>query len=100
MSAENGESIIFIPTIVLAECLYLVENGKIELSFNDLIKKLEISNNFVPTSFNFQILKLLPKIELKELHDRVIVATAKLLNAKLITKDKEIIDSGIVEVIW
>ena len=30
-SAEAGESTIFIPTIVLAECLYLVENGKIEL---------------------------------------------------------------------
>ncbi|RLI85755.1 MAG: type II toxin-antitoxin system VapC family toxin, partial [Candidatus Altiarchaeales archaeon] len=33
-------------------------------------------------------------------HDRVIVATAKLLNAKLITKDEEIKESGLVEVVW
>jgi len=51
-------------------------------------------------SFNFQVVKLLSEIMLKELHDRIIVATAKLLNAKLITKDKEIRESRIVEVVW
>ncbi len=30
-SAEEGESTIYVPTIVLAECLYLVENKKIIL---------------------------------------------------------------------
>lgn len=99
-SAEKGESIIFIPTMVLAECLYLVENGKIKLDFDELLNKIEISSNFIPTSFNFQVLKLLPEIKLDGLHDRIIVATAKLLNAKLITKDKEIRDSKIVEVVW
>jgi len=32
-SAEEGESTVYIPTIVLAECLYLVENKKIDLDF-------------------------------------------------------------------
>ncbi len=99
-SAEKGETIIFVPTIVLAECLYLAENKKIEINFDELIRKIEISSNFIPVSFNFQIVKLLPEIKLKELHDRIIVATANLLNAKLITKDKEIKKSGIVEVVW
>ena len=99
-SAEKGESIIFIPTIVLAECLYLAEIGRIELDFDALLGKIEISSNFVPVSFNFQVVKILPEIKLRDLHDRIIVATAKLLNAKLITKDREIRDSGIVEVVW
>jgi len=99
-SAEKGESIIFIPTVVLAECLYLAENRKIDLDFNELLEKIEASSNFIPTSFNFQVVKLLQEIKLSELHDRIIVATAKLLNAKLITKDKEIRESGIVEVVW
>ena len=99
-SAEKGESVIFIPTVVLAECLYLAENKKIDLDFNELLERMEISSNFIPASFNFQVVKLLSKIELSELHDRIIVATAKLLNAKLITKDKEIRESGIVEVVW
>jgi len=99
-SAEKGESIIFIPTVVLAECLYLVENKKIDLDFNELLERIEISSNFIPASFNFQVVKLLPEIKLSELHDRIIVATAKLLNAKLITKDREIIESRFVEVVW
>ena len=54
-SAEKGESVIFIPTVVLAECLYLVENKKIELDFNELLERIEVSSNFIPTSFNFQV---------------------------------------------
>ena len=41
MSAEE-ESVIFVPT-VLAECLYLVENEKIELDFNDLMKNWRLA---------------------------------------------------------
>lgn len=99
-SAEKGQSTIFIPTIVLAECLYLIENGKIDLDFNNLLNKIEMSINFIPTSINFQLVKILPEIMIPELHDRIIVATAKTLNAKLITKDKEIIKAGIIETIW
>ena len=83
----------------MAECLYLVENGKIELDFDDLLRKIEMSKNFISVSFNLPVMKLLPGIRLEELHDRVIVATAKILDAKLITKDREIRDSGIVEVV-
>ncbi|MGB9759459.1 MAG: type II toxin-antitoxin system VapC family toxin [Thermoproteota archaeon] len=99
-SAERGESIIYIPTIVLAECLYLVENKKIDVNFRELLSKLEMSANFVPVSLNFQVIKLLPEIKLEELHDRIIVATTKILGAKLITKDEEIRGSKIVETIW
>ncbi len=99
-SAEKGESTLFIPTIVLAECLYLIENNKIDLDFNDLLKRIEMGRNFIPTSFNFQLMRILPEIKVSELHDRIIVATAKVLNAKLITKDGEIKKAGIVEVVW
>jgi len=50
-SAESGESIIFIPTIVLAECLYLTETKKIDLNFEELINRIDVSSNFVPVSF-------------------------------------------------
>jgi PIN domain nuclease of toxin-antitoxin system len=38
--------------------------------------------------------------EIVELHDRIVVAIAKLLNATLITKDDKIISSGLVKTIW
>jgi len=98
--AEAGKSSIFIPTIILAECLYLVEEGKIELDFDDLLRRLELSSNFVPASFNFQVMKFLPEINLRELHDRIIIATAKTLNAQFITKDRGIRESGMVAVVW
>ena len=39
-------------------------------------------------------------IKLPDPHDRIIVATAKLLNATLITKDEKIKNSKIVKTIW
>lgn len=98
--AEAGEASIFIPTIVLAECLYLVEENKIELDFEDLLERLEQSSNFIPASFNIRVMRLLPEIRLKELHDRIIIATAMTLNAQLITKDRAIRESGMVNVVW
>jgi PIN domain nuclease of toxin-antitoxin system len=80
--------------------LYLVEEGKIELDFDDLLERLEESSNFIPASFNIQVMKLLPEINLRELHDRIIIATAMTLHAQLITKDRGIQESGMVNVVW
>jgi len=97
--SERGECIIFIPTIALAECRYLVKHKRIELDFLELLRRIEISKNFIPVPFDIRILKLMPD-EISDIHDQIIVATAKLLNAKLITKDEEIKESGLVEVVW
>lgn len=99
-SSERGESTVFIPTIVLGECLYLVDDGRIELDFGDLLATIKGSRNFVPVSFDFGVMELLPEIRLNELHDRIIVATAKMLKAVLITKDKTIRESKIVDTVW
>ena len=96
--AEEGEHTIFIPTIALAECRWLVEHKKIALDFHDLLERIETSNNFMPLPFDIEILRLMP--EGLELHDQIIVATAKLLNAKLLSKDRKIRESGIVECVW
>ncbi len=99
-SSERGEYIIFIPTIVLAECYYLSENNKIELNFEEILNLIEKSSNFFIVPFNLDVIKLFPKINIKEVHDKIIVATAKLLNAKLITKDNEIRKSKVIDTIW
>ncbi|MBO3809851.1 MAG: PIN domain-containing protein [Candidatus Brockarchaeota archaeon] len=98
--AELGRTIIFIPTIVLAECIYLVERRKIDLDLNELFSKLKVGENFVPASLTIDIVEKLPKIPLPEIHDRIIVATAQVLEAKLLTRDEHIVKSGIVETIW
>ncbi len=99
-SVEKGKGIMFIPTIALAECIHLIEGRKIDLNLEELFVKFETGANFVPVSLNFEIIKEISKIKLEEIHDRIIVATARLLDAKLITKDDEIKKSKIVETIW
>lgn len=64
---------------MLAECFYLVEKGKIDFDFDDLLNRIEMGKNFISTSFDFQVVKLLSEIKIGELHDRIIVATAKYL---------------------
>lgn len=99
-ASETGDNAIFVPTIVLAECYYLSDNKKIDLDFENILHTIEKSSNFLITPFNVDIVKLFQKINIKEIHDKIIVATAKLLNATLITKDKAIRDSKIVDTVW
>lgn len=53
-SSEKGECIIFIPTIVLAECKYLVKRKKIELDFSELLRRIEISKNLISVPFDLE----------------------------------------------
>lgn len=98
-SVENGDDIMFVPTIALCECVHLIGRNKLILTYDELFSRFDESNNFFVAPLNFEITKSIPEIYLKELHDRIIVATTKFLNATLITKDKEITKSNIIKTI-
>ena len=97
---EAFEDLMFVPTICLNECIYLIEKKRLILDYKTLFSRFEEGNNFLIAPLDLEITKIVPNIKLRELHDRIIVATAKFLGATLITKDKEIIKSGIVKTIW
>jgi len=95
------EGTIFIPAVVLAEIMFIAKKGRITISFEETIKKIEENENFEVSSLNIDILKIADKIETDmEMHDRLIVATAKYLEAPLITKDENIRTSEIVSTVW
>jgi len=98
--AEHGRDFVFIPTIALAECVYLVERGKIDLNLDGLFSKLRVGGNFIPVPLTLDVVERIHLIPLSEIHDRIIVATAQVLGAKVLTKDEQIVESGIVETIW
>jgi len=98
--AERGEALIYVLTIVLAECVYLVEKGRISLRYYELFSRLRVAGNFVVIPLTLEIVEGAARISLRELHGGVIVATAKLLGTVLITKDEEIRASGLVETPW
>lgn len=98
--AELGRAYVFVPTIALAECVYLVEGGKIELDLDGLFSKLRVGGNFVPAPLTIDVVEKIHHVSLTEIHDRIIVVTAQVLGAEVLTRDEEIVNSGVVETIW
>jgi len=99
--AETGESSIIVPSIVLAELMYLFEKQNLRDKFKEVLKRIEIALNYEVYPLDTEVINISSKIiSVKEIHDRIIIATAKLLDYPLITKDEEIINSEEVECIW
>ncbi len=98
--AEEGNFTIIIPSIVLAELMYILEKKDLREKFKEVIEILKESETYEIYPLDMEIIERTFEIEsVKELHDRIIIATAQLLACVVITKDKEIVKSG-VEFIW
>lgn len=96
--AEDS-SIIYLPIIVLMEVLYLIEKGRVNISFHKLLSNLEKSINYEIVPFDIGLLKIAETIQGLEVHDRLILATAILTGSPLVSNDREIHAKGI-KVIW
>jgi PIN domain nuclease of toxin-antitoxin system len=97
---ENGE-IIIIPSIVLAEIMFIATKGKITLTFEETLQKIDSYDNFIVAVLDVEILKVADRIKADlEMHDKLIAATALYHNAFLITKDPMITDSEVCTIIW
>lgn len=100
-AAENASTIIHIPAMVFAEILYLSEKKRISATLTDVFQLLQNFPNFKEFPINLDVIKSAIQItDVPELHDRIISATAKLLNLELITNDKKIQSSNFIKTIW
>ena len=99
--ADVGEAIIHVPSIAVAELYYAnVKSGK-PIDFIDSYKKLKESDQFVFTSFDAEdVLDFDKDSTITEMHDRIIVGVARRLNVPLLTVERIITASGLVEIIW
>lgn len=95
------EEVIIIPIVVLAEIMYISNKGKITLTFDETLQKINSYENFIVAPLDLEILKVAEKIKLNlEMHDKLIVATTLYYNASLITRDPLITKSGTCTTIW
>jgi PIN domain nuclease of toxin-antitoxin system len=95
------EGVIIIPTVCLAELMYIAKKGRITLTFEETLKKNEELENYENAPLDIDILRVADEIEAElEMHDKLIVATALHFNATLITKDESIRNTGICSTIW
>ncbi len=98
---EVGRAKLLVPAIVMAEIIYIVESGKVKADLNNLIQKIQDAENFEVSPLGLkQLLCFREQTNVPEMHDRLIVCEALLNKAKIITKDRMIKDSGVVEVVW
>ncbi len=92
---------IHIPTMVLAEILYLSEKNRISASLADVFQLIRDIPNFKEFPMDCEVLESAVEItDIPELHDRLVSATAKLLGLELITNDPKMESSAFVKTIW
>ena len=95
------EGQIIVPTVVLAEMLFIAKKGRIPLGFTATVAKIETLANFEIAPLDLDVLKIAEGIDVPlEMHDKLIVATAIRYDACLITRDEQIRKSKAVKIIW
>ena len=96
---EEGR--IIVPSVVLAEVMFIARKGKTTLTFGETLAKMEGYENFEVAPLDVNILKVADTIEADlEMHDKLIAATALYFGVSLITKDERIKEARIVKTIW
>lgn len=101
LQAEKAKATIFLPTIVLAEAEAIAHKYGYQRKFHTLIAKLKERQNFVIYPFDQVVLwKYFQSKPSLEIHDRVIVATAKVTESIILTKDREIRKLKRVKTAW
>lgn len=99
--ATAGDALVIIPTIVLAELLYIARGKRPGLTFQETLARIQGGSNYEIAALDLPILKTADTISAElELHDRLIVATAQVADAPVLTKDLSIHAAGVVETIW
>jgi len=95
------EGTIFVPAVVLAEIMFISRKGRIAISFEETLRRIEESGSFEIVPLNAEILRTADRIEADlEMHDRLIAATALHNSSSLITKDETLRESRVVPTIW
>lgn len=90
-SCDRGEGIIVVPAIVLLECVDILDKKKVLLQFEEIIAKLTQASNFIIAEINWSVILETSRVkEPFDIHDRVIVATARLFDASIISRDRAI----------
>jgi PIN domain nuclease of toxin-antitoxin system len=89
---------LLVPTIVLAEALDIAEKGRVDFDFDAMYTLIAKEPEFEIVGFGPEIFEEALRLkDVKEIHDRIITATAKFYRVGILTKDKIINESGTLE---
>jgi PIN domain nuclease of toxin-antitoxin system len=99
--ADEGVHHVFLSAITLMEVLYLSEAERIDIPLTELVGTVSSGRNYeiVPVDADV-ILAAVDIDDVPELHDRVIVATARYLGVPILTGDQVIAASRYAQTLW
>ncbi|NOZ64494.1 MAG: type II toxin-antitoxin system VapC family toxin [Caldiserica bacterium] len=101
---EEENTRLVIPVITLAELKYLVSKSRVEITFENILDYIENDERCILYPLDLNVVELLPSS--LDIHDAIICGTALVYKTilgeetKIITRDKAITKSGLVETIW
>jgi PIN domain nuclease of toxin-antitoxin system len=99
--ADQGLAQIHISAIVLAELFYLNEKLSHPLDFAVAVQRLRGSSQFVLAPFLPEdVVDFETDQPVLEMHDRIIAGVARRLNAPLLTRDAQIVQSNHLVTLW
>lgn len=98
---ESGHDVAWIPAAVAAEVVLLRELGRIEIGLAELKDVMEEvpTLRFLPTELK-QVEDFAALGTVREAFDRFVIAAARSVGGKLITRDQRIVNSGLVQTVW
>ena len=98
--AESEAATVFIPVIVLAELQFIYERDNL-FSLAEALQQIDQFPGFQIVDMTRSHAERLHDLrKVPEMHDRAIVAAALELDAKVLTTDPAIENSGLVKTVW
>ena len=98
---KQGQALIYIPAIVLAELYFLNEKKQHPIDYSATFVLLIQSAQFVMLPFEpIDTLEFGRDNAVTDIHDRIIVGVARRLSATLLSRDVQIVGSGVVATVW
>jgi len=100
-SVETGAGVAWVPAAVVAEIVLLRELGRIEIGLGHLKTAMEQAPGlrFLPLDLR-QLDEFAALGAIRDPFDRLIVSAARVLEAKLVTRDLSIGEHGLVQTLW
>lgn len=98
--AHENEDTLLISVVSLMEILYLAERKRISLDLAQTLALLAASKTYLVVDLSPDIIQVAATISFPELHDRLILATAKWLGTPIISSDSLFPQVSDIVVIW
>ena len=99
--ADAGQHQVFISAVTLMEILYLSEKRRIPVDLESIRNLLASRDNYQVAPVDLNVVTIAAQIDdVPELHDRLIVATARFHRVTILTNDLVMSSSKHAETIW